>query len=113
MNIRRLTCISAFTVCAVTAFAAEALPTFEVASIKMVDRGGISGHGSVSQSGPRVNFNGYTLTGLVMYAYDVRSYQVSGMPGWAGSDVYIIAAKAEGSATPSIPAVRQMLKSLL
>ncbi len=92
---------------------AASLPAFEVASIKPVDRTGVAGHGSMSQSGPRVTFSGYTLNALIMYAYDVRGYQISGGPGWAGSDTYIVTGKAEGAATPEIATIRQMLQSLL
>jgi uncharacterized protein (TIGR03435 family) len=91
----------------------ESLPSFEVASIRPVDRTGQPGHGSMTQSGSRVTFSGYTLNGLLMYAYDVRSYQISGGPGWMGSETYTIAAKAEGSATPETAEVRKMLQGLL
>jgi uncharacterized protein (TIGR03435 family) len=93
--------------------ASDALPSFEVASIRPVDRTGQPGHGSMAQSGPRATFTGYTLNGLIMYAYDVRGYQVSGGPGWMGSDTYTIAAKAEGDATPGITELRKMVQSLL
>lgn len=95
------------------ALAAESQPAFEVASIKPIDRTGVPGHGSMSQSGSRVTFNGYTLTGLLMYAYDVRNYQISGGPGWMGSDTFVITAKAEGDGTPSIAQIRLMLQTLL
>jgi uncharacterized protein (TIGR03435 family) len=91
----------------------EPLPAFEVASIRPVDRTGQPGHGSMAQSGPRATFTGYTLNGLIMYAYDVRGYQVSGGPGWMGSDTYTIVAKTEGAATPGITELRKMLQSLL
>jgi uncharacterized protein (TIGR03435 family) len=93
--------------------ASDALPSFEVASIRPVDRTGQPGHGSMAQSGPRATFTGYTLNGLIMYAYDVRGYQVSGGPGWMGADTYTIAAKAEGDATPGITELRKMLQGLL
>jgi uncharacterized protein (TIGR03435 family) len=92
---------------------AASLPAFEVASIKPIDRTGVPGHGNVAFSGPRVNFNGYTLTGLIMYAYDMRSYQISGGPSWMGSDTFMIAAKAEGNAAPAVEDVRKMLQTLL
>jgi uncharacterized protein (TIGR03435 family) len=91
----------------------EPRPAFEVASIKPVDRTGVSGHGSMSQSGSRITFNGYTLTGLLMYAYDVRNYQIVGGSGWMSSDTFIINAKAEGDLQPSVAQVRLMLQALL
>jgi uncharacterized protein (TIGR03435 family) len=89
------------------------MPAFEVASVKPVDRTGQPGHGSMTQSGPRVTFTGYTLNGLIMYAYDVRGYQISGGAGWMGSETYTIAAKAEGNGTPETTEVRKMLQGLL
>lgn len=94
-------------------FAAERLPSFEVASIKPIDRTGVSGHGSISQSGSRVTFNGYTLSGLLMYAYEVRNYQINGGPGWMSSDTFVITAKAEGDAAPTVAQLRLMLQTLI
>jgi uncharacterized protein (TIGR03435 family) len=91
----------------------EALPSFEVASIKPFDRTGQVGHGSVAVSGPRVTFTGYSLTALIQYAYDVRAYQISGGPGWIGSDAYTIAAKVEGDAARENAEIRKMLQALL
>ena len=41
-----------------------------------------------------------TLKNLVMVAYGIRDFQVSGAPDWADSESYDIEAKAEGAATP-------------
>jgi len=65
-------------------------------------------------SGTRVELQTIGLKGLVMAAYNVKEYQVSGGPGWAsGLDMYDIAAKTEGAAAPSMDHVRLMLRSLL
>jgi uncharacterized protein (TIGR03435 family) len=97
-----------------TALAAgESRPVFEVASIKPIDRTGVPVHGNMSQSGSRVTFNGYTLAALLMYAYDVRNYQIAGGPGWISSDTFLVNAKAEGDLQPSIAQVRVMLQALI
>jgi bla regulator protein blaR1 len=48
---------------------------------------------------------------LVMYAYDVRDFQILGGSNWVNSEPYDIVAKAEGNA--SRPQLRLMLQSLL
>src|SRR6478609_5132883 len=59
----------------------ETLPAFEVASIRPFERSGQTGHGSIAVSGSNVTMTGYTLSGLLQYAYDMRGYQVTGGPG--------------------------------
>lgn len=65
-------------------------------------------------SGNRVELQIQTLKGLVMAAYDVKEYQISGGPGWVASldQTYDIAAKSPGSATTMAEA-RLMLRALL
>ena len=106
----QVACTFAF---ALSGLSAESLPAFEIASIRPFDRTGQPGHGSVAVSGPRVTFSGYTLSAMILYAYDMRSYQISGGPGWMGSDTYTIVAKAEGEATRDPAEVRKMLQALL
>jgi uncharacterized protein (TIGR03435 family) len=109
-RILRFACVLSFTLCGLFG---EALPSFEVASIKPFDRTGQVGHGSVAVSGPRVTFTGYTLSALILYAYDMRAYQISGGPGWIGSDTYTIAAKVEGDGARENAEIRKMLQALL
>jgi uncharacterized protein (TIGR03435 family) len=80
-------------------FASSALiaqETFEVASIKPSDpnerRIGIG-----MRPGGMVNMTGVNLRLLIQQAYDVRDFQVSGAPAWAGTDRYDIIAKAGDS----------------
>jgi uncharacterized protein (TIGR03435 family) len=70
-------------------------------------------HGIPSFSGPRVAMTGYTLSGLVQYAWDMRPYQVSGGPNWIVADPYTITAKVEGDAAVPVAAIRTMLQTLL
>lgn len=48
---------------------------------------------------------------LVSFAYDVRGFQISGLPGWAWSERYDVMARAEGS--PDYARFRVMLQGLL
>lgn len=90
-------------------------PVFEVASIKPSAPGG---HGmSISTTkGGRFTTENVPLRNLIMFAWDVRSFQVTGGPGWVSSDGWDISAKPEGE-MPSGPEggkrIRAMLQTLL
>jgi uncharacterized protein (TIGR03435 family) len=83
---------------------------FEVASIKPMP-GFVNARGNVS--GPRITLSGYALEGLIMDAYHVESWQLSGGPAWRDTDPFEIIAKAPGDASPTPVQVREMLRSLL
>ena len=66
-------------------------------------------------SGNRFNEEGASLVDLIMDAYNLKRFQVSGLPPWgdSGRDVYDIAATVEGNRTPTVAEARQMLQTLL
>ena len=68
-------------------------PVFDVASIKPSDPLGHSMSIGVRPGG-LYNAKGVTLKALIMNAYDVRPFQVSGGPGWVDTDRYDIIARA-------------------
>src|ERR1700722_9389844 len=88
---------------------AQTTSSFEVASIRphadlpQANSGkgmGAGGRGTrMSFSGPRAIVSGATLASLLVFAYDLKSYEVpeSGWPNWS-SEQFDIAAKAEGDA---------------
>ena len=86
----RIACSVAVTLCGLCG---QSLPSFEVATVRPVDRTGQPGHGTFAVSGSRISFTGYTLRALILYAYDMRNYQISGGPGWIASDTYTIVAR--------------------
>lgn len=99
-----------FALAAASAFAQK---SFEVATIK-----------PNAENDHRVMFRllpggGFSATGtnlrmLIMQAYNVKDFQVTGGPGWLTSDRYDINAKAEASTErPSPETFRPMLQSLL
>jgi uncharacterized protein (TIGR03435 family) len=69
-------------------------PGFEVASIKPGKTGG-RGHSLLSDPSGRFTTENATLRNLVMYAYNVRDFQVSGGPRWMDSDTFDIVAKPQ------------------
>jgi uncharacterized protein (TIGR03435 family) len=93
---------------ALVAFAASALaqsqpskPQFEVASIKPADpndRGTRIGF----QPGGRFVANGITVNFLLQQAYGVRDFQISGGPGWVGSERFNISAKPDAETAAEI-----------
>ena len=66
--------------------------SFEVASIRPTVA---DSHGAAFRGLPDGGFQatGATLRSLMTFAYNVRDFQISGGPGWAGSDRYDIVAK--------------------
>jgi uncharacterized protein (TIGR03435 family) len=79
---------------------------FEVASIKINARGG---SGAYVQALPgRLVMANFSLRSLIIFAYGVKDYQISGDPPWISSDRYDVQAKAEGNAS-----VKKMEGSML
>jgi uncharacterized protein (TIGR03435 family) len=106
--VRRLLAIAA----TITTLAGgQAPPSFEVASIKPFQ--GLATEVYVHVSGPKVTISEYGLLGLVMTAYKVEPWQVSGGPPWLESDRFNITANAPGDARPTDNQIQRMLQSLL
>ncbi len=88
-------------------------PEFEVASVKVhADPPRIMG---VKTTGARLIADAETVRGLIMWAYNLKNYQVEG-PGPqspVGDTFYDVVAKAGGDAEPTRDQFRAMLQSLL
>lgn len=82
---------------------------FEVASVKP-NRSGDPG-GGTGGTGERVDATNVPLLVLVMYAFDLQRYQVTGGPDWLETDRYDVRATAGRVVT--FPERRRMLQSLL
>lgn len=104
--------------------AAATLPRFDVAAIKpgKIQPPFIVGY--ENNPGGRIALTNFTLMNLIMFAFDVKPYQVAGGPGWINSDRFVIEAKPpESSASaasnpansrmPLSEEQRQMLVALL
>jgi uncharacterized protein (TIGR03435 family) len=90
---------------------AQTPPAFEVASIKPFR--GLPMNVRFNVSGPRVTITEYGLQGLLMAAYKVEPWQISGGPVWLETDRFDVSANAPGEGTPSPDQIRQMLQTLL
>jgi uncharacterized protein (TIGR03435 family) len=84
--------------------------TFEVASIKP-NLSGSDVMAIMPPAGGRFTATNVSLGILMAVAYDVRSFQISGLPGWAWSEKYDVIAKAEGN--PNRDEFRSMLQRSL
>jgi bla regulator protein BlaR1 len=84
--------------------------TFEVASIKP-NLSGSDVMAIMPPAGGRFTATNVSLGILMAVAYDVRSFQISGLPGWAWSEKYDLIAKAEGN--PNRDEFRSMMQRLL
>ena len=85
--------------------------TFEVASIR--PHAGEVTQVGVFISGPTVRIVAYGLTGLIMDAYRLQPYQISGLQAWMDSDRYDIVAKAPTEDALTFANVELMMKALL
>jgi uncharacterized protein (TIGR03435 family) len=98
----------------VSLFSAAAFgQAFEVASVKL-HPGGASNI-NITTSGPRLRASAEMVHGLVLYAYNLKNYQLAWTsPNSAFDDIYFdIEAKAEGDAAPKPEEFRKMVQSLL
>ena len=54
-----------------------------------------------------------SLAGLITFAFELHLSQVSGLPGWAETEGYEIAARLPQGGDPSDAQLRTMLKNLM
>ncbi|HEY3840173.1 MAG TPA: TIGR03435 family protein [Bryobacteraceae bacterium] len=95
---------------------AQAPPAFEVASIR------VHSFASADRVGPPIAGNRFTSGGnlkqLIIYAWDLKVYQLFGGPAWVANpstdtDYYDIKAKAEGDEPLTESRARQLMQTLL
>jgi bla regulator protein BlaR1 len=87
---------------------------FEVATIKPAAPSptGQMRIGIGIQPGGRFTAQGVTLKFLIAQAYDIKEHQISGGPGWMGSDQWDITAKAD-AAEMTGPIRQEQLRAML
>jgi len=93
--------------CGVTLVVAQ---SFEVATIKPGNPGDHRKMFGIMPGG-RFSASNVTVKELIIFAYDLKDQQLSGGPGWAGSETYDVVAKPEGSASPE--QMKLMMRALL
>jgi uncharacterized protein (TIGR03435 family) len=92
-------------------------PEFEVASVRQTAPAGpqsasgprLTGAGRISITSDRASYQGVTLERLLMSAYDLKPFQISG-PAWIETEHYdIVATIPEGTAKEDVPTMLQNL----
>jgi uncharacterized protein (TIGR03435 family) len=84
---------------------------FEVASIK--PHSGVTFYSGVEVSGARVTATSMTVRDLIVYAYNLKPYQISGGAAWTTNERFDVQAKAAGDAAPSKVQMGEMFQGLL
>ncbi len=93
------------------AAAAQTTPSFEVASVKPSQPGQRGRSINLPPPGREVTAQNVPLSTLILVAYHLQEYQLSGGPKWLDDDTFDIAAKSEQDATRE--QYRLMLRKLL
>ncbi len=119
MTLRRRSLLAALSLPSLLAQESGAPLKFEVVSVKPVTLPPGRFFFRSGDAGPRVSGDSYTanpttLEWLIMDAYNVKDYQIAGLPKWAtgaNADHFNVAAKAERQ--PTLEQLRQMLQAVL
>ena len=90
--------------------AADAAPTFEVATIKPSKPDQTR---SVVVMGNQLHTTGTSLADLMMFAYSIHSLQIVDGPAWVRSDKYDLVMQPDLPGRPSSAQMRSMLQKLL
>src|SRR3954454_18516589 len=75
-------------------------PEFEVASVKP-NTSGRMGSDFNRLPGGGLNAINVTLREMILFAYDIRDHQLSGLSGWMNSDRYDVFAKPSQNDNPT------------
>jgi uncharacterized protein (TIGR03435 family) len=93
--------------------AADAKPSFEVASIRPDDEGSRSRFSIVNIEGEHYSARKVTVRDLMKFAYRLQAKQIDGLPSWADETTYDINALMQPEGRPSFDQLRVMLQKLL
>lgn len=91
--------------------AADAHPSFEVATINPSDPN--SNRQGFDAVGDRYTIHGQTIASLMMFAYSIDKHQVVDAPDWATRDRYDIEGTTDTPGEPSLHQQQEMLQKLL
>jgi len=112
-----LTAVAAFaqttpqTTTPVKRMAADAHPSFAVATIKPQDPN--SHRQGFDAVGDRYTVRGQTIVSLMMFAYSIDKHQVVDAPAWAGTDRWDIEGTTDTPGEPNLHQQQEMLQTLL
>jgi uncharacterized protein (TIGR03435 family) len=113
LNLERATKETAFAIPAkLKPMAANANPTFEVATIKP-SQPGRPGKGIRVQPGRHFSTLNTSLGDLISFSYGVHAKQITGGPDWLETEKYDLAAQPDGEGEPNDKQWKTMLQKLL
>jgi uncharacterized protein (TIGR03435 family) len=92
--------------------AADADPSFEVATIKPNDSGATSMQ-QLTLNGRNFQTRASSLADLIAFSYEVQAKQIVGGPDWISTDRYDIAAVPDVEGAPNPQQLRSMIRKLL
>jgi uncharacterized protein (TIGR03435 family) len=92
--------------------AADADPSFEVATIKP-DNSGMRGLQALNLQGRNLRTVNSSLVDLISFAYEVQAKQIQGGPDWIDNDRYDIIGVPDQAGEPNMQQIRIMLRKLL
>jgi uncharacterized protein (TIGR03435 family) len=91
--------------------AADAHPSFAVATIKPHDPA--SSRQGIHNAGDRVSIGNQSITSLMMFAYSINKHQVIDLPAWAETASYDIEGKTDTPGEPNLRQLQEMIQNLL
>ena len=91
--------------------AADAHPSFEVATIKPTAPGEQRTY--LIWRGTEMNVVNFSLSGLIKFAYDVQDKQIVGSPDWLSTEKWDIEGKPDTAGSPNGEQLKEMVQKLL
>jgi uncharacterized protein (TIGR03435 family) len=91
--------------------AADAHPSFEVATVKLHDPN--SGHQGFDAKGERVTARDQSVASMMMFAYGIHPSQIVGAPDWVKNAQYDIEGTTDTPGEPNLHQQQEMLQKLL
>lgn len=92
--------------------AADAHPSFEVATINPADPNRTTG-GGFTIGGHRLVIEGQTVNDLISFAYAVHPKQIADAPAWLGTEKFDIDGQADQPGVANLHQIQEMLQKLL
>jgi uncharacterized protein (TIGR03435 family) len=91
--------------------AADAHPSFEVASIKPADPNELKGNFRIG--GHRISIENQSVDSLLSVAYAIHQKQIVDGPAWLDTERYDIVGQADVEGVPNLHQIQEMLQKLL
>ena len=104
-------CVLAQTPTPVKPMAADAHPSFAVATIKPHDPA--SHNMGFDATGDRFTIRNQSVTSLMMFAYSINKHQVIDLPAWAETTSYDVEGKTDTPGEPNLRQLQEMIQNLL